>query len=316
LTVPRPELTIEVLRIEHLRFHDGAPVRAASAIVAFGDGWLVAQDDSNHAAWHRPGRAITRLRLFPSIDGFDSFSPEEGTKHLKPDIEVACRVDNGEGTSLALLLGSGSTVRRMRTALVRHERLGPVVETADLTSLYRRITDVLGIDSAALNIEGAAVLDGHLYLFSRGIPAAGLPSQSVVIELAAFLNAWPSPDRLGALNIDAGTVYDFGTINGVALTVTDAVAIGNDRFLLSAAAEDTPNAFDDGPVVGSALALADSTGIVAVGHVPRIDGVVAKVEGLAVLDRDEDGRGLAVLAVVDADNIDEPSMRLQLAVRW
>jgi hypothetical protein len=108
----------------------------------------------------------------------------------------------------ALLLGSGSTVRRMRAALVRHERLGPVVETADLTSLYRRITDVLGIESAALNIEGAAVLDGHLYLFSRGIPAAGLPSQSVVIELAAFMNAWPSPDRLGALNIDDGPVVD------------------------------------------------------------------------------------------------------------
>jgi hypothetical protein len=316
MPVPRRKLTIEVLGVQHLRFHDGAPVRAASAIVPFGDGWLVAQDDANHAAWHRPGQAITRLRLFPLRDGFDSFSPEEGTKHLKPDIEVACRVDGGDGMPLALLLGSGSTDRRMRAALVRLGSAAPVVQTADLSSLYRRIVDVLGIESAALNIEGAAVLDGRLHVFSRGIPTARVPSQSVVIELAAFMDAWPSTDRLGALKVEPGVAYDFGAINGVALTLTDAVAIDDGQFLLSAAAEDTPNAFDDGPVVGSALALADRSGVVAVGHVPLIGGEVAKVEGLTVMKRDDDGHGATVLAVVDADNITEPSMQLQLAVRW
>ena len=33
-----------------LRFHDGSPVRSASAIARFGAGWLIAQDDATAAA--------------------------------------------------------------------------------------------------------------------------------------------------------------------------------------------------------------------------------------------------------------------------
>ena len=52
-------------RIEHvgeLRFDDGSPVRSASAIAPFGDGWLVAQDDATHAAWWRPG-GVSAVRV-------------------------------------------------------------------------------------------------------------------------------------------------------------------------------------------------------------------------------------------------------------
>jgi hypothetical protein len=270
---------IDGLRVDRLRFHDGAPVRAASAIVGLGDGWLVAQDDANHVAWHRPGHAIARVRLFPTNEGVDSFSPSDGTKHLKPDIEVACRVVDRDGADAALLLGSGSTARRMRAALVRLGPGGPTVETSDLASLYRRVAQVLGIEVAALNLEGAAVLDGSLHLFNRGTPAADVPSQSVILEVAALMDAWRSPNRIESLVVGAGSVYDLGNMNGVGLALTDAVAIGQDLFLMSAAAEDTPNAYDDGPVVGSALALADVTGVRAVTALPHVHGAVAKVVG-------------------------------------
>ena len=45
-------------------------------------------------------------------------------------------------------------------------------------------------------------------------------------------------------------------VAGVGLAVTDAVALPDGLVLVSAAAEDSPSTYDDGPVVGSALAAA------------------------------------------------------------
>ena len=98
--------------VRALRFDDGTPVRAASGIAPLGDGWLIAQDDATHAAW-RLGSAVTPVRLLPPVEGLDVFSEAEGTKHLKPDLEVACPAEV-DGEPAVLLLGSGSTRRRMR----------------------------------------------------------------------------------------------------------------------------------------------------------------------------------------------------------
>ena len=108
--------------------------------------------------------------------------------------------------------------------------------------------------------------------------------------------------------------YELGAVDGVGLTVTDAVALPDGQVLLSAAAEDTPNTVDDGPVVASALALLDGDEVLAVVELPHVDGEVAKVEGLALLDADATGARL--LAVVDDDDPGQPSAELRLSVRW
>jgi hypothetical protein len=41
---------VRVEGVERLQFADGSPVRAASAVVPFGAGSLVVQDDATHAA--------------------------------------------------------------------------------------------------------------------------------------------------------------------------------------------------------------------------------------------------------------------------
>jgi hypothetical protein len=79
---------------------------------------------------------------------------------------------------------------------------------------------------------------------------------------------------------------------------------------VAAAAEDTPNAVDDGPVVGSALALLDDAGVLATAELPG----APKVEGLAVRETTPDG--LVLLAVTDADDPQAPSERLELHLRW
>jgi hypothetical protein len=108
-------------------------------------------------------------------------------------------------------------------------------------------------------------------------------------------------------------VYELGSVAGVGLAVTDAVALPDGRELLSAAAEDTPNAVDDGPVVATALVLVDGAEVLDAAPLPEVGGCVHKVEGLALRSvRDGEVR---LLAVVDADDPGAPSARLELRVR-
>ena len=72
-------MRIDVDGVSELRFDTGSPVRAASAVAPFGDGWLIVQDDTTHAAWQRPG-GVTPVRVVPPVDGHELFSSAAGTK--------------------------------------------------------------------------------------------------------------------------------------------------------------------------------------------------------------------------------------------
>ncbi len=297
-------MDVELESRTQLRFDTGEPVRAASAVAPFGDGWLVAQDDSTFAAWVRPG-TVTPVRLLPPVDGWDVFSAAAGTKHLKPDLEAACPFDEG-----VLLLGSGSTPARMRVVLVRPGRAGPEVVTADLTPLYASVAAAIGVPVAELNLEGACRLDDRLRWFHRGNAHAGSPSASVDVDLPSLVDVVSG--RAAAVDVGGARRYDLGPGG---LAVTDAVTVPA-GILVSAAAEDTPNSFDDGPVTGSALALLspDGTTPVASTPAPATGPVPEKIEGLAVREVLPDG--VRVIAVVDADDPDVPSAALTLRVRW
>jgi hypothetical protein len=82
--------------------------------------------------------------------------------------------------------------------------------------------------------------------------------------------------------------------------------------LVSAAAEDSPTTYDDGPVIGSALALLDGDRLMEMAELPLLDGRVAKVEGLALAGRRADE--IDLVAVVDADDPAVPSQLLEMTV--
>lgn len=295
-------MRVVVEDVTPMRFGDGTPVRAASAIAAFGDGWLVVQDDTTHAAWLHDG-TVTPVRVVDPVGGLDEFSEAAGTKHLKPDFEAACPLTLG-GTPAALLLGSGSTPARMRASLVTAGGF----TVADLTPAYRAVAATLGIPEARLNLEGACQVGDAVRWFQRGNAAAGVPSASVDVRLPALLDAVTGS---GTVEVGDPRHYDLGTVGGVALAVTDAVSLADGRILVSAAAEDTPNAVDDGPVVASALALLGGDGsVLAVAEIPPSEFGPWKVEGLAIAD--ESHGEVRLIAVVDADDPLAASRRLTL----
>jgi hypothetical protein len=297
--------------VRRLRFDDGSGVRAASGVAPLGDGWLVAQDDAAHAAWLRDGR-VERVRIVPSIEGHDVFSSTEGTKHLKPDLEAACPVEH-DGQPGVLLLGSGSTPARMRVALVTLDP-EPTVALVDLSPLYAGVAEVLRLAPEDLNLEGASRSGTTLRWFARGNLNAGIPSASVDLELAELMAAVTGRASADSVRVQRPVRYDLGAVDGVGLTVTDAVALPDGRTLISAAAEDTPNAVDDGPVVASAVALLDGDDLLSIAVLPEVEGEVAKVEGLALVSAD--GSGAQLLAVVDDDDPDVASLALTLRVIW
>jgi hypothetical protein len=296
--------------IRPLRFDDGTPVTAASGIAPLGDGWLIAQDDAVVAAWRR-GDSVAPLRLLPPVEGHDRFSEAEGTKHLKPDLEAACPAEV-DGQPAVLLLGSGSTVRRMRGVLVRLEDGRPVVAAGDLGPLYARVAQVLGVPLEHLNLEGASRHGGTVRWFNRGNLAAGVRSGSVDLPLDALVTAVLRPDGAASVPVGQPRRYPIGKVEGIDLEVTDAIALPDGRVLLSAAAEDSPNAVDDGPVVATALALVDGVGVLAVAAIPEVNGHVHKVEGLAL--RGSGTGEVRLVAVVDDDDPEVPSSEITLRV--
>ena len=293
-----------------LRFDDGTPVTAASGVAPLGEGWLIAQDDSTIAAWRRAD-GVRPVRVLPAVDGHDTFTEAAGTKHLKPDLEVACPAEV-DGEPAALLLGSGSSPRRMRGVLVRLEGGEPVVQAADLTSLYERVAGVLGLPMDHVNLEGASRHGDTVRWFNRGNLNAGVRSASVDLPLEDLVAAVLGRGRAGAVPVERPLEYELGEVEGVGLAVTDAVALPDGRTLLSAAAEDTPNAVDDGPVVATAVALLDGARVLAVAPIPEVDGHVHKVEGLAL--RGVEGEQVHLLSVVDDDDPTAPSAELELRV--
>ncbi|MCZ2810009.1 hypothetical protein O2W15_01045 [Modestobacter sp. VKM Ac-2979] len=305
-------MRITVDDVRTLTFDDGTPVTAASAIAPLGEGWLVAPDDSTIAAWVRPG-GVTPVRVLPPVEGLDHFSEPAGTKHLKPDLEVACPAEV-DGEPAVLLLGSGSTPRRMRGVLVRLEDGEPVVQAGELGPLYATVGQLLEVPAEQLNLEGASRHGDTVRWFHRGNLAAGAGPASVDVPLADLVAAVLGRAGVDAVPVSAPRSYDLGRVAGVGLAVTDAIALPDGRTLLSAAAEDTPNAVDDGPVVAAALALVDGETVLDIAAVPEVEGRVHKVEGLALREV-EDAR-VHVLAVVDDDVPGAPSVQLELRVEF
>jgi len=294
-------MRVEITGATPLRFGDGSAVRAASGIARYAAGWLVVQDDATHGCVWVDG-AGSRLRLFSPVRGHDLFDEASGTKELKPDLEAVVALPDGR----TLALGSGSTPARMRCVLLSET----TVLVAGLVPVYAAVADALEVSPEQLNLEGAAVVGEALRWFQRGLPSAGVPSASVDVGLDSLLEV--ATGGPAAVRVAGVRHYDLGAVAGVGLAITDAVALAGGLVLVSAVAEDTPSTYDDGPVVGSALALLDGERVIDLVELPVLDGSVAKIEGLALVGQRDDV--LDLVAVVDADDPGVPSLLLELEV--
>lgn len=217
-------------------------VRAGSALVRSGDRLLVAQDDAFTLFWLRDLDDRTlgcspRLDSVPLRAGSGPLAKSE-----KPDFEAACDLPDGR----IVVIGSGSAHGRTFVVVMDPDR--GTFEVRDASRIYDVVGDALGYE---LNIEALLWTGAGFRLFHRGNAGKG----NATIDLAV------DPDDPRDVMIHGVASWDLGQVPGkagpVRLTFTDADHddVGRQWFL--AAAEDTPNAIDDGPVVGASLGYLD-----------------------------------------------------------
>jgi hypothetical protein len=305
-----PQLTVEVISEHPLYYPDGPDsrldrpghVRAGSGMARLRDGRLaIIQDDTAFIAFVDPDMPaeVTAVPL-PRRGGARQFDANRHNKHEKYDFESCLVVDDA-----LWLIGSGSTSAREVIAIYRPGR----ITVHEVPKLYDRFRGMKTFSGTELNLEGCLRYGAELWFFQRGNGAAAGLDQPVdavaVVDLEAVrrhLVGGPVPE------ISSICAYDLGTIGGRRLTFTDVSAMPG-GFLYSAAAEDSPNTYDDGVVSGTAIGVDDGETVrfapITRGGVPWL----VKVEGIATAGRNR------LWAVTDEDDPAKPSRLLTLALR-
>ena len=281
-------------------------ISAASGLVCVGPTIYVVADDELHLGVFstvvpEPGRLI---RLFDGVLPDD----KAARKQEKPDLEALVLVpafrDFPHGALLAL--GSGSRSNRCRGILLGLDPDGAVSDLPhelDLLPILGPLHDAF----AELNIEGAVVVGDELRLFQRGNTRH---ADNAIIR-------YPFQQALDAVRCSSGDTiepsaidrFDLGSIKGIPFCFTDAAALPNGDMVFCAVAEDTEDAYRDGPCIGAAIGIIDNGG-----HLLSVEPLEQpyKVEGISA--RSRDGR-IDILLVTDPDEPSIPAVLLSTSIR-
>jgi hypothetical protein len=312
----RQTLPVQLIRMLDLHSEHGVPsfVAAASGLVRIGRRLHVIADDALYLASFldespEPG---VRTRLLPGELPLEA----KARKAAKPDFEclVALPAFGSHRSGALLAMGSGSKEQRARAVLLGLSDSGELngsMHMLDFSPLFDALkarVDLL--NGKRPNIEGAVIWRDHFCLLHRGNKS----SANVLIRMAlppvlAALAAQQSPMLITDSLISHTLIQsvDLGSIDDVMLGWTDADVLG-DQLIVSAAAERTDNAIDDGACRGSAIALINWDGRVVQQH--PIEGM-HKVEGIAAIARN----GIIHLDLVtDNDDPASPAWHLRAQV--
>lgn len=299
-----PALGVRVVGWRDLRYSDASRlgedrpnhVRAASGLAHQHGRLAVIQDDTAFIGMVA-GDEVAALVLPRGKDGRRRYEVGLGNKHEKQDLECCIAI----GDDL-YAFGSGST--HLREKIVH---VGYATQIIPAGPLYRKLREELG---SAINIEGIAAVRDELWLFHRGNTGRSDRGPAIVRFARDRLMGWIAgesalPEPLGYSR------YDLGDVAGVRLGFTDAVAVG-ERVFYIAAAEDSPNAIDDGRVLASHLGVIDRSGTRAAPL--EADGALLKAEGLAF----DPVNPRHAWVATDPDDVAQPSRlyELELVGPW
>lgn len=274
---------------------------AASGLVQVGSRAYVVADDELHLGVF----SIEKPELGRLIRIFGGVLPDDAAerKRQKPDIEALTLLPPFENFrhGALLALGSGSRPNRGRGALLGLDEHGEIwgpVHALDMSPVLAPLRATF----AELNLEGAVVVGEDLCLLQRGNRRH--PENAIMrYPLSQVLAALRDPQ---AAAIAPSIIHrlDLGAIDGVPFCFTDASALPDGDIVFCAVAEDTEDAYRDGPCIGGALGIIDADGrLISLRQLHR----PYKVEGISARSV---GNRLDLLLVTDADDPAIPAMLL------
>lgn len=237
-----------------LRKHTAIDYPSGSAL-EYDKGMLYVIGDDTHevlcldADWN----AIKRIELFP-------YNGPRIPKPEKPDLECAAIA----GDKL-YILGSGSVSPQRDVAFIvdLHE---DSVKRANTSAFYGLFRDRHLIPE--MNIEGLTICRDKVLFFNRANTSHG--NHLIITDQKILTKRFPDRFKVMPVHIP--------DLKGIPLGISGAAYdAARDILILSASAENTDNAYDDGEVLGSVLAMVrDIT--------QKLDEPVLTVEELLVLD--------------------------------
>ena len=152
-----------------------------------------------------------------------------------------------------------------------------------------------------------------MQLFQRGNGAARdalTPVDATCVIAGAWWDALLDGRAVSPPELRDVVSWDLGALDGCRLTFTDAVALREDLIWFTASAEDSPDTYRDGEIVGSVVGWISPEGAA---FTPLVDGdgrlLRDKVEGIERGDTPD-----RVVLVVDPDDPLRPAERLDVAL--
>lgn len=320
-----------------------AHVRAGSGLAWVGSKLAVVQDDANFIALVNVQTGVAECITLPAGDGgLRQFDDARGNKAFKNDFESLVAVSSGDNVRL-LAIGSGSTLRRERIAVVDHVMSAPKVRVVHVPKFYAALRERREFSGCELNVEGAAIVGDRLRIFNRGNGAEreGVRAVNATcdVNFEQFVAHLENADGAPVPPLLDVCQYELGEVAGTKLSFTDAAVLtadwasvtgftpGNEYLaraqgdsseppiVYAAAAEASPDVVQDGEVLGSVIGMARYVNGKRLLHWANLRGedgseTRLKVEGIAA------GAQVGQLyVVVDGDEHDKPCELFELSMR-
>lgn len=255
-------------------------VSAASGLVVREESFHVVADDENALYVFGPDGDTRSIELLPG----ELPDKKSARKKQKADFEILVDLpDHG-----LLAMGSGSRATRERAVLVDRGDRTTVIDTSRLCGCLRETF-------ADLNLEGAALVGDEFVLLQRG-NRSDTRSALIFIAMRDLQQALVT-QHFEVTRAPRMVDMDLGMRDDIPWSCTDLTVLADGDLLASAVLENTDDAYQDGPCLGSALVRLAPDG--ALRWQRNLD-TLSKVEGVAV-------DGDVVWLVSDADDRAVPS---------
>lgn len=271
---------------------------SGSALEFYNDTLYVVGDDVHYilcldAGWNE----INRITLF-------DFEAKRIPKPDKPDLECATIIQD---TLYVVGSGSKSPQRDVAFIIPLAEQKVKRISTAAFYALFRDRNLI-----AEMNIEGFTDCKDKLLFFNRANNTQ--PNQLIISDHKIIQKQFPNSFKVMPVQMP--------NLKGIPLGISGACYVETDDILLlTASAENTDNAYDDGAIVGSVLAIVRNAyqqlnqKIIDVQEVYLLDDIDArflhqKIESICLIQNNQ----TTYTCVLVADNDDGKSVLFEISI--
>jgi hypothetical protein len=247
-------------------------------------------------------------------------------KATKPDLECMAKLSINNYKHL-LIMGSGSKSPYRDVAILvklptnyNRKHMVTLIQMGGLYDLLRSNEEIIG--SGQLNLEGAATSEENLILFNRS--SGGSNNVSLYFKLEEFIEYLQSHTEMTPFP----SVYqnEVPAINNIPGGFSGA-DVFEEKIFFTSTVENTPNAIDDGEVLGSFV------GWMKVNEGGNLKGFkkepnkimdciqvmengkpyLGKIESISVYEKDSENKYIA-LAVTDSDGAESEILMLEIEI--